>query len=103
MIDIRDSYAYLLLEKNSLNTTQNARNTATLLRKREFLKGNMVNSAYHMGRSKTLFESEGLNVFAATAYQGRSMSSWRQGVSTTEALDDNSKSIMEIVGRRAGH
>ncbi len=103
LLDLGVPDASLLLEESSLNTNQNARNTAKLLRDREISRIILVTSAYHMGRARALFESEGLSVIAAaTDYRGRSMSGWRQWVPTTEALDDSSKAIKEIVGRVAG-
>lgn len=60
----------LLLERQSLDTQQNARYSAVILQGREVNKILLVTSAYHMGRAVPLFERQGFEVIPApTDYQ----------------------------------
>ncbi|WP_417315617.1 YdcF family protein [Cycloclasticus pugetii] len=94
----------LVLEEKSMNTTENARNTASLLHQRGISEVLLVTSAYHMARSVALFEGEGVRVSpAATDYHSRFLSSWRLWIPDTEALDVSSKAFKELVGRWVGH
>lgn len=93
----------LLLEEQSLNSTDNARNTASLLRKRGISEIILVTSAYHMRRAEALFESEGLHVIpAAIDSQVLSMPGWRLWLPATEALDISGRAFKELLGRWAG-
>ncbi|MEH6587361.1 MAG: YdcF family protein [Halioglobus sp.] len=55
----------LLLERQSLDTQQNARYSAVILQGREVNKILLVTSAYHMGRAVPLFERQGFEVIPA--------------------------------------
>lgn len=95
--------SYLLLEDRSLNTTENAVNTAALLRKRGVSEIVLITSAYHMPRAKALFETQGLQVVAAaTDYQSVAMPPWRLWLPDTKALDISGNAFKELVGRWSG-
>lgn len=103
LLDLGVQREDMLLEEGSRNTTENARNTAALLRERKISEIVLITSAYHMSRAKALFEAQGLIVIAAaTDYEGAPMLSWRRWIPSTEALDVSSKAFKEIVARRAG-
>lgn len=67
----------VILEDRSLNTTQNARFTAPILRERGWIHPLLVTSAFHMPRSVTEFQRVGISVtpypvgfYASRRYHG---------------------------------
>lgn len=56
----------IMTENESLNTYQNAVNTKKILARRGIDSIILVTSAYHMPRSKRIFEKQGLRVIAST-------------------------------------
>lgn len=103
LLDLGVPDSNLVLEDQSLNTTENAKNTVTLLRQRGISEIILVTSAYHMPRAQALFEAEGVQVVAAaTDYQSSALPTWRQWLPDTEALDISGAAFKEIIGRLAG-
>ncbi len=58
---------HIILDEKSLNTTENAKNTASILAERGFKSPILVTSAFHMERSLRQFAKAGV---AATPYPG---------------------------------
>lgn len=93
----------MVLEEQSVNTTQNATFTADILERQGIRRVLLVTSALHMPRSKALFEAQGIDVIpAATDHEIKPLPSWRKWLPNTEALDGSSRAIKEIVGRWVG-
>jgi uncharacterized SAM-binding protein YcdF (DUF218 family) len=92
--------AALLLEKDSLNSRQNAIQVAHLLRKWEFDRMLLVTSALHMPRAKRLFEAQGLVVIPAVTDHEAVDSAWeiRKLLPDAGALDGSGNAIKEWVG-----
>lgn len=90
----------ILLEEQSRNTQENARFTASLLRKQRIDRVLLVTSALHMRRAIDLFELEGLDVVPApTDFEAREILSWQKFIPDSLALDGSSRAIKELVGR----
>ncbi len=93
----------VLLEDQSLNTSQNATNTAGLLQKSGLKEIILVTSALHMPRAKALFDAAGFQVTpAATDYTPYSPSTWQQWLPSARALDASARGIKEVAGRLVG-
>ncbi|MEM1254899.1 MAG: YdcF family protein [Cyanobacteria bacterium P01_H01_bin.21] len=99
----------ILLESNSLNTYQNAIETAKILRQRQIDTILLVTSAIHMPRSVAVFEKQGFNVIAApTDYwvaeetleqmQGVSWGTFLNVLPDTEALHFFTRALKEYIG-----
>lgn len=99
----------VMLENKSLNTYQNAVETAKLLKQRKIDKILLVTSAIHMPRSVAIFEKQGFTVTAApTDYwvsqglldqmQGISLGTFFNVLPDTEALHLFTKALKEYIG-----
>jgi uncharacterized SAM-binding protein YcdF (DUF218 family) len=105
LVDLGVPASALLLEAQSQTTTENAADTARLLRQRGIGKILLVTSALHMRRARGLFERAGLEVIPAPTDYEVVHRPWRvlDVVPDTEALDGSARAIKEIVGRLGGH
>ena len=99
----------ILLESESLNTYQNAVETAKILRQRQIDTILLVTSAIHMPRSVAIFEKQGFNVIAApTDYwvaqealeqmQGMSWGTFLNVLPDSEALHFFTRALKEYIG-----
>lgn len=99
----------ILRENDSLNTYQNAVNTAKILQQRQIIDILLVTSAVHMPRAKAIFDKQGFKVTAAPTDYWVSQQSLAemQGVSfgtllnvfpDSEALDFFTRAIKEYIG-----
>ena len=99
----------ILLESKSLNTYQNAVETAKILRQRQIDTILLVTSAIHMPRSVAIFEKQGFNVITApTDYwvaqetldqmQGVSWGTFLNVLPDTEALHFFTRALKEYIG-----
>lgn len=94
----------VLLENRSTNTTENAAETARLLRSRGIRRILLVTSALHMRRAQGLFERAGFDVVPAPTdfeVSHRALGP-RDFVPDAEALDGSARAMKEIVGRLVG-
>lgn len=91
------------LEEQSLNTRQNARFCAEILRSRGIKRILLVTSAMHMPRSVSLFEAEGLEVIPAAAdHEAHNHRVTVQWLPSTDALDGSARAFKEVVGKVTG-
>lgn len=91
----------MLLEESSRNTSENARFTSSLLRKRGIEPVLLVTSALHMQRALRHFEDEGIQVIpVATDHEARAVSGWKQWLPDADALDGSARALKEWVGQR---
>lgn len=92
--------AALFLEKDSVNSRQNAVQVAHLLRKWGVDRMLLVTSALHMPRARRLFEAQGLVVIPAATDHEAVDTVWeiRKLLPDAEALDGSGKAIKEWVG-----
>ena len=99
----------ILRENDSLNTYQNAVNTAKILQQRQIKKILLVTSAMHMPRAMAIFAKQGFDVTAApTDYwvskqslaemEGISFGTFLNVLPDSEALHFFTKAIKEYVG-----
>lgn len=99
----------ILLENNSLNTYQNAVETAKILNQRKVNSILLVTSAIHMPRSVAIFEKQGFNVTATpTDYwvaqefldqmRGISWGTFLNVLPSTEALHFFTRALKEYIG-----
>lgn len=99
----------ILRENESLNTYQNAVNTAKLLQQRQIDTILLVTSAIHMPRSMAIFKHQGLNVTAAptdywvstaslAAMRGVSLGTFLNVLPDTESLDFFTRALKEYIG-----
>ena len=99
----------ILLEDQSLNTYQNAIETAKILKQRQIDTILLVTSAIHMPRSVAIFEKQGFNVTAApTDYwvaqdlleqmQGISGATFLNALPDMEALHFFTRALKEYIG-----
>jgi uncharacterized SAM-binding protein YcdF (DUF218 family) len=104
LVDMGVPAGAMLLEAHSRTTTENAQDTARLLRPRGIRRILLVTSALHMRRARGLFERAGFEVVPApTDYEVvRRPFRLLDVVPDTEALDGSARAIKEIVGRLAG-
>ena len=68
----------LLLEEESVSTSDNARLTAALARKHEVRKVLLVTSTVHMPRASLLFRNAGIEVVPVPVPEGKLGTGWRQ-------------------------
>jgi uncharacterized SAM-binding protein YcdF (DUF218 family) len=94
----------MLLESQSTTTTENAADTARLLRPRGIRQILLVTSALHMQRARGLFERAGFEVVPAPTDYEVVERPFRllDVVPDTEALDGSSRALKEIIGRLGG-
>ena len=99
----------ILRENESLNTYQNAVNTAKILQQRQIDTILLVTSAIHMPRSVAIFQEQGFNVIAAptdywvseeslAAMEGISLSTAINVLPDTEALHFFTRALKEYIG-----
>ncbi|MEO0867355.1 MAG: YdcF family protein [Cyanobacteria bacterium J06642_11] len=99
----------ILQENDSLNTYQNAVNTAKILQQRKIDTILLVTSAIHMPRARAIFAKQGFNVTAAPTdyWVTRQSLAEMQGISfgtilnvfpNSEALDFFTRAVKEYVG-----
>ena len=100
LADLGVSGDAVLLEGGSLNTRENARFTAALLKPRGVKDILLVTSALHMRRSVALFEAQGFKVIpAATDHEARRRFSAVDWLPSSDALDGSARAFKEIVCR----
>ncbi len=92
------------LENNSLNTEQNAINTAKLLQEEGISSILLVSSAYHLKRAKLLFEQQGFQVALAPTdfygiYSGVSIPWFKKWLPDLEALQQVRRVLHEMLGQ----
>jgi uncharacterized SAM-binding protein YcdF (DUF218 family) len=98
--DLGVSDKAMLLEDRSRTTFENARFTATLLRKGEIQNVLLVTSALHMHRALAYFRDEGLQAIpAATDYEAAPIGSWQLFIPDAASLDGSTRAIKELIGR----
>lgn len=103
LLDLGVPREALLLEASSANTSENAEYSAKLLAELNISSILLVTSAFHMSRAKGLFEAQGLQVTAAaTDYQAKPASGWREWMPAAAALDCTARAFKELVGRLVG-
>lgn len=99
----------IVRENESLNTHQNAVNTAKILQQRQIDTILLVTSAMHMPRSIAIFKKQGFNVIAAptdywvskdslAAMRGISFGTFLNVLPDTEALDFFTRALKEYIG-----
>lgn len=99
----------ILREDESLNTYQNAVNTAQILRQRQINTILLVTSAIHMPRSVAIFKKQGFDVIPAptdywvsaeslAAMRGMSLGTFINVLPDTEALDFFTRALKEYIG-----
>ena len=94
----------LILEEQSLTTSQNAAMTTALLRGRNIKNILLVTSALHMERAQRLFIKQGLQVTpVATDHEARvSPAGILAYFPDTQALNISTRSLKELAGRIGG-
>ncbi len=94
----------MLLEGESTTTTENAADTARLLRPHGIRRILLVTSALHMRRARGLFERAGFDVVPAPTDYEVVQRPFRllDVMPDTEALDGSARAFKEIVGRLGG-
>ena len=104
LVDMGVPASAMLLEGQSTTTTENAADTARLLRSRGIRRILLVTSALHMRRARALFERVGLEVIPApTDYEVVRMPfRLLDVVPETDALDGSARAMKEIIGRLGG-
>jgi uncharacterized SAM-binding protein YcdF (DUF218 family) len=104
LVDMGVPASAMLLEGQSTTTTENAADTARLLRSRGIRRILLVTSALHMRRARGLFEAAGFEVIPApTDYEVVQRPFRLLDVApATDALDGSARAIKEIVGRLGG-
>lgn len=94
----------IVLEPRSLNTRQNARFSADLLRARDARRILLVTSALHMRRALARFRSTGLEVIpvAADHEAGESPTGILAWLPDSDALDGSRRALKEYLGAALG-
>ena len=93
----------MLLEQRSLDTRENARNSAALLARRGIHRVLLVTSALHMRRALALMRRNGLHaVPAATDFEDRRRWGALQWLPSAGALQRSGRAIQETVGWLVG-
>ena len=94
----------LFLEKDSVNSRQNAIQVAHLLRKWGVDRLLLVTSALHMPRARRLFEAQGLTVIPAATDHEAVDTAWdiRKLLPDAGALDGSGRAIKEWIGLWSG-
>ncbi|WP_244158434.1 YdcF family protein [Caballeronia fortuita] len=85
----------LILENESLDTYENARNTEKLLRSREYDTSVLITSSLHMRRAMLAFEAFGLHPQPAVAYVRPQLTWWRPH---RKGWFDSNSALHELVG-----
>ncbi|AET93924.1 hypothetical protein BYI23_D004140 (plasmid) [Burkholderia sp. YI23] len=95
LLDAGVKRADLVIENQSLDTYENARNTAKLLRSRQYDTSVLVTSSLHMRRAMLAFGSFGVHPQPAVASIREPDSRW---VLRPAALFDSNRALHELVG-----
>jgi uncharacterized SAM-binding protein YcdF (DUF218 family) len=95
LLDAGVKPADLVLEDQSLDTYENARNTYKILRSRQYDTSVLITSSLHMNRALLAFEAFGLHPQAAVAFVRNPKSWW---VPHPEGWIDSDSALHEILG-----
>ena len=101
LFDIGVPEQNIFVDKNSLNTTENARYVYELLHKHHFRRPVLITSAFHLPRAVQQFKKVGIDVVPYPADYHTNVSfkfSPRQLVPSSQALNDISLALKEYVG-----
>lgn len=91
----------IFVDKNSLNTTENARYVKKLLHEHGFRRPVLITSAFHLPRAVRQFKKAGIDILPYPADYHTNVTfrfSPRQLVPTSQALDDLSLALKEYLG-----
>jgi uncharacterized SAM-binding protein YcdF (DUF218 family) len=95
LVDAGVKRSDLVIENQSLDTYENARNTEKLLRSRRFDTSVLVTSSLHMRRALLAFAAFGMHPQPAVAYIREPRSWW---VPRRKGLFDSNRALHELVG-----
>lgn len=87
-------------EERSLNTEQNAKFVAEILKKENIHKIVLVTHALHMRRAQIMFVDQGIEVIPApTRFSSGSKRQWSDFLPSTEGLNLTKSTVHELCGR----
>ncbi len=94
------SESQIVLESESRNTYENALYTSKILQENGWDKVILVTSAFHMERSKGVFEKQGIKVFAfPTDYRTiKNEINWDSVVPSSGSLENSTTALKEWIG-----
>ncbi|MGE5606137.1 MAG: YdcF family protein [Bacteroidota bacterium] len=101
LLDLKVPEQKIFVEKNSLNTTENARYVKELLHEHHFRRPVLITSAFHLPRAVLQFEKAGIKVIPYPAAYHTNTTfrfSPRQLVPSSQALNDLSLALKEYLG-----
>lgn len=101
LLDIGVPEQKIFIEKNSMNTIENARYVKELLREHHFHRPVLITSAFHLPRAVQQFKKAGIKVIPYPADYHTNITfrfSPRQLVPSAQALNDFSIALKEYIG-----
>ena len=101
LLDVGVPNDQILIEEDSLNTTENAENVKKILTGHSFQRPILITSAFHLPRAVRQFEKINVNIIPYPADYHTNVSfrfSFRQLVPSSQALNDLSLTLKEYLG-----